>query len=148
MSLRIIKGGCHCGNVHYKLAWPSNAFPITLRECSCSYCQKHGATYTSHPKSSLTVNVDYPDKLTRYRFGHETADFMLCASCGILLFAICPLDGNDYTVINANNFENVSEKELIHSVTNFDQESIDVRLARRKQNWTPDIEFILANSTT
>ena len=82
------------------------------------------------------------EKLTRYRFGHETADFMLCATCGVLMFAICPIDGNDYAVINANNFENLATEDLIQSVTNFDLESLDVRLARRKKNWTPDVTFI------
>lgn len=60
----------------------------------------------------------------------------------MLMFAICPIDGNEYAVINANNFENLAPEELIQSVTNFDLETIDVRLARRKQNWTPDVTFI------
>lgn len=142
MNNRIIEGRCHCGNIHYELAWPADAFPITLRECSCSFCQKHGGNYTSHPKSKLVVHVKAKEKLSRYQFGHKTADFMLCGTCGVLMFAICPMDGNEYAVINANNFENLAPEDLIQSVTNFDLETIDVRLARRKENWTPDVTFI------
>ena len=57
------------------------------------------------------------------------------------MFAICPLDGNDYAVINANNFENLTFQEMIRSVTNFDEEDIDGRLRRRKKNWTPSVTF-------
>ena len=101
----------------------------------------HGGNYTSHPDSTLAIQVADSDKLIRYRFGHKTADFMLCARCGILMFAICPIDGNEYAVINANNFENIATEDLVQSVTNFDLESLDVRLARRKKNWTPDVSF-------
>jgi len=141
MDMRTIEGRCHCGNIHYELAWPASEFPLTVRECSCTFCQKHGALYTSHPQSQLFINVDNNEQLTRYRFGHETADFVLCGRCGSLMFAICPLDGNDYAVINANNFENLTSQEMIHSVTNFDEEDIDGRLRRRKKNWTPSVTF-------
>ncbi|MGR8949559.1 MAG: GFA family protein [Gammaproteobacteria bacterium] len=138
---RVIDGACHCGNVRYELSWPAHEFPITTRECSCSFCQKHGAVYTSHPRSALTLHISDEDKVVRYRFGHETADFIICRSCGSLMCAISHIDGHDYAVINVNNFENIDAAELVHSVTDFDLESIAVRLARRKKKWTPDVRF-------
>ena len=141
MNERLINGSCHCGNINYELAWPAEEFPITTRECSCSFCQKHGATYTSHPQSRLSLQVKDQEKLNRYRFGHETADFIFCGQCGGLICAISRIDDHDYAVINVNNFNNVTAEELVHSVTNFDAESIEVRLGRRKKNWTPEITF-------
>lgn len=136
---RIIEGRCHCGNIHYQLAWPADEVPIVIRECGCTFCQKHGAVYTSHPRSRLVATVEVKQLMAVYRFGHRTADFYLCLKCGGLLFAVCTLEGNDYAVINSNNFENVDPAELIHSKTDFDKESLQVRLARRRTNWTPSV---------
>ena len=125
----------------FSLAWPETEFPITKRECSCSFCQKHGASYTSHPDSQLNIQVRDENELLRYRFGHRTADFIICRCCGGLMFALCTLDGNCYAVTNVNHFENVSADALIDSKTNFENESIDSRLARRKRVWTPSVKF-------
>ena len=141
MNKRIIEGACHCRHITYQLAWPAEDFPITKRECSCTFCRKHGASYTSHPDSELTIAVRDKDDITRYRFGHETADFIFCPHCGGMMFALCELDGTTYAVININHFENLNQDEMIHSQTDFDEEDIEGRLARRKRNWTPTVKF-------
>ena len=128
-----ILGSCHCRNVTYGLDWPQALEQITVRECSCSYCQKHGASYTSHPDSALNVTVADSTQINLYQFGHKTADFFVCTNCGCLLFAVCSMDGNDYAVINANNFDNVARETMTKIVTNFDEEDIEGRLARRKR---------------
>ena len=46
-------GRCHCGAVGfaYETAKPPGEWPV--RECQCSFCQKHGACYTSDPAGAL-----------------------------------------------------------------------------------------------
>ncbi|MEM7467272.1 MAG: hypothetical protein AAF387_10345 [Pseudomonadota bacterium] len=141
LTSRTIEAACHCGNIRYALQWPEEAFPITVRECGCSFCQKHGGVYTSHPQSELHIEILDSDKVSAFRFGHETADFNFCAVCGSLMYVICPLEGNNYAVVNVNNWENISQDELIHSNTDFDAETVDSRLERRKKNWIPKLVF-------
>ena len=141
MITRTIAGACHCRNISYELSWPDGESPITRRECGCTFCRKHGASYTSHPQSELTVDVRDMGGVTRYRFGHETAEFILCSHCGGMMFALSEIDENTYAVINVNHFENVDENELISTQTNFDDETVAMRLERRKKNWTPTVRF-------
>lgn len=148
MKARIIKGACHCQNIRYELTWPADAFPITKRECGCTFCRKHGASYTSHPESSLKVKFKDESKVQYYRFGHETADFVLCRDCGGMMFALSEIEGVRYAVINVNHFENVDADELIRSSTDFDGESVESRLARRKRNWTPAVSFAQDSAST
>ena len=137
--MRQILGSCHCGNIGYEFTWPGTAGDIPVRACSCSFCMKHGAVYTSHGDSRLHARIGDPTLVNKYNFGHKTADFFVCAGCGVLLFATSVIGGNEYAVINVNTFDNVERSTLKSSVTNFDGEDEGERLARRKRNWTPDV---------
>ena len=89
--MRRIDGKCHCGNISYQFHWPEPGPHIPVRACSCTFCMKHSAVYTSH----------------------------------------------------GDTFEGVDKAELISSVTNFDGESVEGRLERRKRNWTPRVNIEL-----
>ena len=142
MNENVIKGACHCGNISYELEWPADGFPITKRECSCSFCRKHGAAYTSHPNSRLNVQARNKKEVTYYRFGHQTADFVFCTRCGGLMFALSKIESKCYAVINVNHFENLDLEEMIYSQTDFDGESVESRFERRANNWTPTVNFL------
>jgi len=75
---------------------------------------------------------------TEYRFGTKTADFHVCQKCGAIPIATCTIEGIRYAVLNANTFEDVVRSELIETATNFEGETIENRLARRRRNWTPE----------
>lgn len=134
--MRIIPGQCHCGNIAYEFTWPSDEEKLPVRACGCSFCVKHGGVYTSHPAGRLDVRLADPSRVNRYRFGHETADFMICAGCGVIVFVLCTIDGDDYAVVNANTFESLGPADMQRAVTNFDAEDEAARLARRKSTWT------------
>ena len=50
----------------------------------------------------------------------------------------CRIEGTRYAVVNANTFDNVNRSELVETATNFEGETTENRLARRRRNWTPE----------
>lgn len=129
-------GRCHCANIVYQFSYPSYTGKMPVRACGCSFCVKHGAVYASHPDGRLDVVFTDPARVRRYRFGHESADFVICAKCGVLVFAVCTIDGNDYAVINVNTFATLGPEDMERVATDFEDEGPGARRARRKRNWT------------
>lgn len=41
-------------------------------------------------------------------------------------------------MVNVNAFEGVDRSQLVEAPTNFEGETTDNRLARRRRNWTPE----------
>ena len=50
--------------------------------------------------------------------------------------AACEIEGARYAVVNVNTFDNVDRKELVAAPADFEGETTENRLARRKRNWT------------
>jgi hypothetical protein len=48
------------------------------------------------------------------------------------------IEGIRYAVFNVNTFEDVDRSQLVETVTNFEGETTESRLARRQRNWTPE----------
>ena len=134
-----IEGKCHCGNITYVLRWPDEGSAIPVRACSCSFCMKHGGTYTSHRDAELAAVVHDEGHLTRYRFGTETADFHLCSRCGVVPFVTSRIEDKLYAVVNVNSFEDIDPAAFVRAVTDFDGETTESRLDRRKRNWIPSV---------
>ena len=135
--MRVISGQCHCGNINYQFDWPGEGPQIPVRACGCTYCQKHGAVWTSHLNGKLELCITEPQKVHHYQFGHHTATFHICAGCGIVVVASCEMDQAIYAVVNVNTFENVEPIEFDRGNIDFEGENKTERLARRRRNWTP-----------
>jgi hypothetical protein len=135
---RRIHGSCHCGNIRFTVDWPGAGQTIPVRACGCDLCTKHGGVWTSHPKGRFSLRIADPLKATQYRFGTKTADFHVCQSCGVIPIVTCMLDGTRYAVVNVNTFENVDRAELAEAAADFEGETTENRLSRRKRNWTPE----------
>src|SRR5689334_8173263 len=73
----IYRGACHCGAV--SATYETNA-PVRLRHDGCSFCASRGVKSASDANGTLTLTSTH--QLTRYRFGHKTADFLICPVCG------------------------------------------------------------------
>ena len=134
-------GKCHCGNIAFTLAWDPDPQQIPARACSCSFCVKHGGVWTSNPAGSLEVAIADRSLLTTYAFGTKTAEFNVCARCGIVPLVTSRIDGNLYAVVSVNAFENVDPALLSKAPASFDGEGTDDRLARRKRNWIPRVTY-------
>ena len=137
-----IAGRCHCGNIAYTLHWPDDAATIPARACGCAFCRKHGNVWTAHPGAALLVTVGDASRVSRYAFETKTADFHVCAICGVVPLATSTIDGRIYAVVNVNTFEDADPARLVHASVNFDGESEAARLARRSRNWIGDVAFV------
>ena len=133
---RQIHASCHCGNVHVRLDWPGSGQAIPVRACSCGLCTKHRAVWTSHPDGRFYFQVADASRVRRYQFGTRTADFHVCLTCGVMPIATCAIDGTLYAVFNVNTFDDVDRADLIETATDFEAETTEDRLARRRRNWT------------
>ncbi len=138
-------GGCHCGGVRYVFSTPFPPEQWSVRRCTCSYCTRFGAAYTSGPDSRLEVTVQDPSLATDYEFGTKTAKFFRCNRCGVMIFARSRIEGSDYAVLNVNTLDD-GGLPLSTGDTDFDAETLEDRLARRQTNWIPDVTIRFANT--
>jgi len=136
-----IRGRCHCGNISFRLDWDPDPVEIPARSCDCTFCMKHGGTWTSYPAGRLEVAIEDPALVSRYEFGTKTATFHVCARCGIVPVVTSDLDGRTYAVVSVKAFENVDPSMLKPGPVSFDGEGVESRLARRKRNWIADVKF-------
>ena len=134
-----IKGQCHCENITYTFHWPGDERSIPVRACSCSFCTMHGGVYTSHREGELHAKIQDDRLLNRYRFGTSTADFYICARCGVVPFVVSEINDHQYAVVNVNTFTNVDRAIFQKAVTDFDGETTENRLERRERTWIPSV---------
>ena len=139
--MQTIDGGCHCGNIRYRLRWPVPIEPVPARACGCSFCRSRRATYTSHRDAELEAFVSDEGQLNRYRFATGTADFYICRLCGGMTFATCEIDGRLRAVVNVWTFDEAEDMRFEVASTDFDGENVDQRLQRRARNWIPNVQI-------
>ena len=120
------------------LEWPSSVWPIPVRACGCSMCTKHRGVWTSHPEGRFHLQIADASKVSQYRFGTKTADFHICLTCGVMPIVTCLIEGTRYAVVNVNTFDDVDRSQLAEAPTDFEGETTESRLARRRKNWTPE----------
>lgn len=140
----LIHGSCHCGNISFRLAWDPDPAEIPARTCDCTFCMKHGGTWTSNPKGALEVDVREPTLVSRYAFGTRTATFHICTRCGAVPVATSEIDGRMYAVVSVKAFDNVDPAMVRAEPASFGEEETDARLARRKRKWIANVRFMEA----
>lgn len=140
----LIRGKCHCGNIAFSLTWEPDPPEIPARACTCSFCTKHGGLWTSNPRGALEVVVQDPSLVSKYAFGTRTAQFHICARCGIVPVVTSLIEGRLYAVVSVNAFEDVDAALLRRAPASFDGEEEETRLARRKRNWIPNVRLVTA----
>src|SRR5262249_17101663 len=74
------------------------------------------------------------DDLSTYRFGHGTAQWIICSKCGVLTAVLCEIEGRLRAVVRVQSM--VEHVFLTPEVlTDFESESVAERLARRARTW-------------
>jgi hypothetical protein len=131
------RGGCHCGALRYRLETALPLAQLPLRACQCSFCRHHGALSTSDPQGRARLEFREPEQLIRYRFGLKTADFLICARCGVYVGATIEDDGRAWVILNANTLDDAAQLTQPATGMNYDGEDERQRTARRKARWTP-----------
>jgi|CXWL01.1.fsa_nt_gi hypothetical protein len=128
----IYRGACHCGAV--RAEYTTDA-PVRLRQDGCSFCATRGVKSASDPNGNLTLTSKHD--LIRYRFGHKSADFLICPNCGT--YVATQMIGPD-GVVGVANVVGLNIPELRDepaTLTSLDGETADARIARRLSRWTP-----------
>jgi hypothetical protein len=133
-------GACHCGDIELRLESDKTPSELGLRADTCSFCKKHGALYTADPAGEVCVALRHPGVAERYRFGTRTAEFLVCKTCGVFTAAYVSEPG--LAVVNVNVLE--ARTDFLSSpilLADFDGESTEERLLRRRARWTPVVSF-------
>lgn len=137
-----IPGGCHCGNLTLEMESDRALEDIPLRTCGCSFCVAQGAVYTSDPEGFVRFRARDPARVSRYRFGHGTAEFLICRDCGVYLGVVMSEEGEACAVVNVKACAAPERFVGTPARMDFDGESVDGRLSRRRAKWTPaSIDF-------
>jgi hypothetical protein len=131
------RGSCHCGAVGFEYETALEPSQWSSRACQCSFCTRHGAFYTSDPAGSVRWAHEDASLLTRYRFGHKSADFVFCARCGGYLGAVTEEDGRTLMVINIRALDPTPAGLPAAQPMSYDGETTGNRNARRSARWTP-----------
>ncbi len=133
----VYRGRCHCGAIEVEYTSGIAPAEAELRECQCSFCRKHGALATSDPGGCLRFIERAPGSLNRYVFGLKTADFFTCRTCGVYV-GIILRDGDDgYGIVNIRTLQDAAQFTAEPIAADYDAETTDQRIARRKAMWTP-----------
>jgi hypothetical protein len=138
----LLHGKCHCGNISFSLTWEPSPAEIPARACTCSFCTKHGGVWTSYPAGALKITIQDRALVSSYAFGTRTAEFHVCARCGIAPVVTSRIDDRLYAVVSVNALEGIDPALLRHSPANLEGESTEARLARRKRGWIADVQIL------
>ena len=132
-----LPGRCHCGNV--TLVYETAVAPAEteVRSCACGFCRRHGALTVSDPEGRLRLAVADPQRLIRYRFALGTADFLICADCGVYAAAVLTGEDAAWAVLNLNLLDARADFTRAPRVSVYDREDEAARVRRRKASWTP-----------
>jgi hypothetical protein len=133
----IISGGCHCGNVTFRLAASRPPEALPLRTCGCRFCRLHQVLATSDPDGHVSFMVAKPARLGRYRFGLETADFLICQDCGVYVGALMPDGDQAFAIINVYACDEPQRFLQKSTAMDYGAENEAGRQARRRAKWTP-----------
>jgi len=134
----VYQGGCHCGNIRYRLNTALDWQKLVPRQCLCSFCMKHNNRYLSDPKARLDVEILKPETAKGYQFGQKFADFRVCNQCGVMPMVTTEIDGFCYAVININTLDDV-DIQLPALPVDHSGERLDTRLQQCRDNWIADV---------
>ena len=132
---KIYSGSCHCGNV--AVSFCTKLGLDQIRACSCHFCKKHGARTTSDPNGRLQLVIKNQDLISRYSFNLHAAEYMICKNCGIYIAACGLYNGKIYSTLNVNVLESPDVFDIDPIIVNYENETLEERVARRLVKWTP-----------
>jgi hypothetical protein len=87
----------------------------------------------------VTITVHDTAALVRYRFGFRTADFLVCAGCGVYVAAVMSEGSAIWGTVNANTLEPSEPFRQGAVPVSYDGETEEERRVRRRARWTPAV---------
>ena len=98
---KALTGSCHCQRLQLALRGSLQPNETPPRACDCSFCQAHAAAWVSDPDGELVITASDADALGRYRQGSESAEFLLCRHCGVLVAVVADHAARLHGAVNA-----------------------------------------------
>jgi hypothetical protein len=132
----VLTGGCHCGNLQVRFETAIAPEETAVRVCQCSFCRRHGARAATDPDGHLSVEIRDRERLSRYSFALRTADFLICATCGVFVAAVMEADGQTVATLNVNALDERARFPP-GAPMSYEGEDAAGRIARRRARWTP-----------
>ncbi len=142
-AMQAYHGGCHCGALRVTFETAMEPASIQRRADQCSFCRGHAAVTMSDPNGAMRIDAK-EDALVRYRFGLKTADFLICARCGVYIAAVFAEGDDLWGIVNTNALDERDSFTVPVQPVDYDGESPSSRGDRRKQRWTPVEAFNVA----
>ena len=131
------EGSCHCRAIGFRYSTALAPESWTIRACQCTFCRTHAALSTSDPDGSLEFVAHIPRDLNRYRFGHKTADFLVCRTCGAYIGATMESGGKGFGIVNVRVLQSIIARLPGATPMRYEDEGASERTARRVSRWTP-----------
>ena len=131
-------GACHCGGIKVHLRNQKTPSELRSRACQCNFCRLHGASFTSDAAGALSIKTSGP--VNRYRMGTGTAEFHVCANCGVVPAATWKRDdGKLLSVVRVQCLDIRDELEKYKKEWSVEHEldNPEERFSRRSRTWTP-----------
>lgn len=133
-----LQGSCHCSRLRLEFTTEQDPASIVPRACDCTFCQKHGATYVSDPAGRLSISESEPGALRAYRQGSNTARFLACGHCGVLVAVVFDHDSRIYGAVNARCLD--GKTGFSNPIPASPQMlSPQEKISRWLQAWVPDV---------
>jgi hypothetical protein len=129
------RGACHCGSIQVSLQSTNGPGALGARDCDCSFCRLHGASWTSDPNGQLEISTSAD--VHRYQFGSKSSDFLICRECGVVPAVVGEVAGRLFGVVNVNCMDAAAEMLKVRQILDFEEEQVEDRLARRARIWSP-----------
>ncbi len=108
---------------------------ISPRACGCDFCLKHKPVWFTDASGVLEINARIEP--LRYRFGTETADFLMCPNCGVLIAAVSDNASSTIGVFNLNCLDAKRDWAGCAAAVDYSNEQTGDRLSRRAKHWMP-----------
>ena len=140
-SKRQLRGSCYCGNIRFVFVTDKSDDELPRRECQCGFCVLHGRIATSDRDGELRIAIEAPENVSKFRFGHRTADFYVCRECGMIPVVTSEIDGATRGIVDVRMIECFAWSRSETSRHDFEGEEVDDRLDRRKGYWTGTVIF-------
>jgi hypothetical protein len=128
---------CHCGvlTARYRTALAPSAWSV--RACQCSFCRSHGALTTSDPAGSLEFRISDAARVSRYRFGARTGDFLICRECGVYVGVKMESARGRFGVLNVLSLRPLLTDLPAPTPMEYGPEAPETRRLRREERWAP-----------
>ena len=133
------EGSCHCRAIGFRYHAAHDPGSWSVRACQCSFCRTHAAATTSDPQARLEFEAERPSLLNRYRFARRTADFLVCGQCGVYIGAMIQTARGRFGIINVHALSPIPAEVATPVAIEYGAESLEQRIARREQRWSPVI---------